>query len=230
MCRTMHNASPRGGSLGVASSSLGSLRMRAGSSSPSSIDLIRTGSRGPRSCASRQSSASLDRRSKMPSSGSWSSTRSRRLRQAGPGGQLGTESALNLPASRAGSWRETCPIHRAGLGSSTCPPGGHEGSTSRVGRSAVTFHALPGAGRSLRSLGGIGDQLITPGRGRRLAGDASAASGKLPVLGHDDRVVATRTSRDDEPVGTRVDLLSPVVQMMAGGRHQRMSRTRVAAS
>lgn len=110
-----------------------------------------------RSCCSRSSTAQTDRASRGPHksgsalSSAWRVPRSRRvslgssrrdsswsMNRAVRGGRRGTGSARNLPDSRSGWCRETCPINGAGWERATCPTGGHEVTTRFVRCSRVS--------------------------------------------------------------------------------------------
>lgn len=140
----------------AASKPSGSPHTRGSCSSRSSIEPTSTrGSRGRLSCYWSEISALPDRRSKGRSHVSSRSGRSPSTNRVGPVGRPGIACATspsNLPGRRAGSLHETCPFHGAGRKGPTCPPAGQEVKTPHAGRSAAAVRALPGAGRSLRSL------------------------------------------------------------------------------
>lgn len=193
-------ASQHDGSSAVASSNSDCPRTKGSSSSRSSTEPTATASRGRHSFASRQTSASPDRRCRRRSDGFSTSARSSSTNRAVRAGRLGIECARrvprNLPDYRAGWWLSTCPTHGAGWWLVTCPPDGPEVIHTHVGRSAVAVRALPGARRSLRSLCAIRIIHAAPSRIGRLAGRCPSGEEAQGDVALGDR--QTRSSRVSE--------------------------------
>lgn len=143
-----------GGYSAAVSQLQGSAHMTRSCCWRSSIAQTRTASRGRHRCGSRLSSAWRGQRFSSACRGYLNPESSRSMSRGALVVRPGIGSALNLPESRSGWRRETCPNDGAGSDSSTCPTDGHEVTTYLVSTRHHYRINRSGSSRTRRLAGG----------------------------------------------------------------------------